>query len=94
MNTPQPGHIGWSPDYQSAHPITSKSDEIAGLRRQVADLTSKLHKSLDLTVTLSTRNSELRAAIHSTIYENPNLAGSWAMSHLVGAVETQTGEGK
>jgi hypothetical protein len=73
MNTPQPGHIGWSPDYQTAPPITSKSDEIAGIKRTLEKTREQLHKALDAVVALSTRNSELRAAIHATINESPEL---------------------
>ena len=72
----------------------SKSDEIAALKRTLEKTRATLSNALDATVSLSTRNSELRAAIWATLNENPELAKSSAMRHLVGAVETQTGEGK
>ena len=54
-------------------PILSKAEEIEGLHRTLERTRVQLRHALDALVAMSTRNSEMRAAIHATINESPEM---------------------
>ena len=54
-------------------PIITKDQEIRDLKRTLEKTRQQLEKALGSTIALSQRNSELRAAIHATINENPDI---------------------
>jgi len=75
-------------------PIITKQQEIEDLREHIKKQRGQLEKAIDLTVTLSRRNSELRAAIMATISENLHLADGdkCTLKRLKDAVGYKDGE--
>ena len=70
--------------------MTTIEPESAFLARQLSVTRKRLEKAINLTVTLSQRNSELRAAITATLNENPS--HSYTLRRLREVMDTKGGE--
>ena len=75
-------------------PIITKQQEIEDLREHIKKQRVQLEKAIDLTVTLSKRNIELRAAIWATLNENPDMADSLAMRRIRAVVGNPLASGE